>query len=135
MADRDQIKNILAEVQAAVDAAAKAAAEAKRREALEANPDLAEELQKYFVGGQTDDLAATVTIGKPESDTTRSLHDLVASGQLSNDELQLIAAARQQAKGASGNLAIPTMPGEIPGYELLEEIARGGMGVVYRARQ
>jgi eukaryotic-like serine/threonine-protein kinase len=84
---------------------------------LETYPDLQAELQQFLadrreVGHWTDSLCAIVRFARADAQTKTG----------------------EAIRGERPDTA-PTLPRSFADYELLEEIARGGMGVVYKARQ
>jgi WD40 repeat protein len=80
-----------------------------RGELLARHPDLAADLEDFFAD-----------------------HDLVCAMA---QPFRLATAEHLPSPGAAAMLSSDELPARFGDYELLEEIARGGMGIVYRARQ
>src|SRR5262249_16201740 len=98
------------EVLAAYLEAARAGRAPDRRELLAHHPEIGSELQSFFAD-----------------------HDLVRDLA---EPLRLDAAGRTPSPGGDTAVIPPdSLPRRFGDYELLEEIARAGMGIVYRARQ
>jgi WD40 repeat protein/serine/threonine protein kinase len=92
-----------------------------REQFLKQHPEFADELRAFFAtDGYCEELAAAFSpeLAAVETDAPAACAPTISTGEVK-----------------AGPLFPGAKPGQLGDYELLEEIARGGMGVIFKARQ
>src|SRR5579864_6208337 len=129
----------LNEIMAAYVQAIEAGRPADRQEILDQHPDFASELAAFFadydrlrqLAAPLRDVAQAAQAGLAVSaDATQELSQATTAGAASTSDAQT-----QSLNGSASPPPAGTHVRYFGDYELLQEIARGGMGVVYKARQ